>query len=359
MNESDKKINEISKVTIEVAIRLILLVLLIVVCIGIILPFLNPFLWGAIIAVAISPLYKRIIRWLGGREKLAAVLLTLFFLVVIIIPSYFLIGSMYEGIHKIGNDMRNGTVIIPPPDESVSDWPIVGEQISGAWQAAHDNLETAINNYEDQVKKIGRAILDSTINLSKSMLLFLVSFIIAGVLLLFSKPADKTFKKFFTRLMGSKGEKVSDLTVVTIYNVTRGILGVALIQGILAGIGFALAGVPFAGLWALFVLIFAILQLPPVLVTIPIAVYLYSIHDPIIATIWTVILVIIAGADNVLKPLLMGKGALVPMLVIFLGAVGGFIFFGFIGLFSGAIILSIGYKLFMMWLDDTEEKAQT
>ena len=127
MSNSDKNINEISKVTIDVAIRLILLVVTIAICIGIILPFLNPFLWGAIIAVAVSPLYKKITRWIGGREKLAALLLTLFFLLIIIVPSYFLIDSMYDGIHKIGSDLRSGTVIIPPPNESVSDWPLIGQ----------------------------------------------------------------------------------------------------------------------------------------------------------------------------------------------------------------------------------------
>ncbi|MEP0132315.1 MAG: AI-2E family transporter [Eudoraea sp.] len=358
MSNSDKNINEISKVTIDVAIRLILLVVTIAICIGIILPFLNPFLWGAIIAVAVSPLYKKITRWIGGREKLAALLLTLFFLLIIIVPSYFLIDSMYDGIHKIGSDLRSGTVIIPPPNESVSDWPLIGEKISEAWQAAYDNLENAFNKYQEQLEEIGITVVGSAVNLSKSMLLFLVSFIIAGILLVFSEPADKTFKKLFTRLMGPSGAKVSELTVITINNVTRGILGVALIQGILAGIGFTLAGVPFAGLWALFILIFAILQIPPVLVTIPIAVYLYSVHDPLVATIWTIVLIIISGADNVLTPLLMGKGAPVPILVIFLGAVGGFMFFGFIGLFSGAIILSIGYKLFIAWLNESEETVK-
>ncbi|MBA7584652.1 hypothetical protein ES708_26609 [subsurface metagenome] len=134
-------------------------------------------------------------------------------------------------------------------------------------------------------------------------------------------------------------------------NVAKGVLGVAIIQSILLGIIFILAGVPYAGLWALLCLFFAVIQVGPIVVTIPVIIYLFASIDPWLAFIWTILIVLASLLDNFLKPILMGKGAPVPMLVIFLGAIGGFIASGFIGLFIGAIILSLGYKLYLGWLE--------
>ena len=113
-----------------------------------------------------------------------------------------------------------------------------------------------------------------------------------------------------------------------------------------------LAGVPLAGLWAFAVLVLAILQLPSAIVILPVIIYLFSVKTLVTAILWTVLLLVIALSDNVLKPLLMGKGSTVPMLVIFLGAIGGFIFSGLIGLFTGAIVLSVGYNLMVHWIGE-------
>lgn len=342
--------NALTQTTIEVAIRLILFLLLVVLCIAIMLPFINPVLWGAIIAISLAPFYNKIVVWLGGRNKLASALFILFFLLIIIVPSYWLLGSLFDGIAHLGNELRDGTLTIPPPEESVADWPFIGERISNAWQAASDNLRDAIVKYHDQVKKLGTAIMDSALGFSSSLLMFIVSFVIAGILLIYANEADRTFKNLFEKLLGENGKEISQIIVITIRNVAKGILLVGVIQGLLAGIAFALAGVPFAGLWGFLVLFLAIIQLPPLLIGIPVIVYVYSIHDPVVATIWAIVILIISAGDNFLKPMLMGKGAPVPMLVIFIGAIGGFILLGFIGLFTGAIILSLGYKLFIVWL---------
>jgi predicted PurR-regulated permease PerM len=135
----------------------------------------------------------------------------------------------------------------------------------------------------------------------------------------------------------------------------RGVLGVALIQATLIGIGFLLAGVPYAGLWTLVVFMFAVIQLPPTLVVIPVAFYLFSEKEMLPAMLWTVYLFLSGISDNILKPLLLGKGAPVPMLMIFLGVVGGFIFSGFIGLFTGAVVMSLGYKLFVGWINSPSQ----
>ena len=142
------------------------------------------------------------------------------------------------------------------------------------------------------------------------------------------------------------------MIVLTIRNVAKGILGVAFIQFVLMGASLVFANVPFAGLWALLVLLFAIVQLPVGIVAIPVIIYLYSAREPLPATLWSVLILLFSMSDNILKPWLMGKGAPVPMLVIFLGAIGGMIMSGFIGLFTGAIVLSLGYKLVTLWLGE-------
>lgn len=153
-------------------------------------------------------------------------------------------------------------------------------------------------------------------------------------------------------MVGGRGDEFAEVSEKTVRNVTKGVVLVAFIQSFLAGLVFLLAGIPYAGLWALLSLIFCVIQLGPGLVIIPVIIYLFSTTDPWYAGLWTVVLVLVMLSDNILKPILMGKGASVPMLVIFLGSLGGFMTMGFMGLFLGAVILSLGYKLFMAWIEE-------
>ena len=184
----------------------------------------------------------------------------------------------------------------------------------------------------------------------------MVSLVIAGILLTIG-GAGEAIRKLFRKLAGERGDEFADITKKTVGNVVKGVLGVALIQATLIGFGLMMAGVPYAGVWTLIVFIFAVLQLPPTLIVIPIAVYLFSEIELLPAILWTVYLILGGISDNVLKPILLGKGAPVPMLVIFIGVVGGFMFSGFIGLFTGAIVMSIGYKLFTGWIN-TGDKVE-
>jgi predicted PurR-regulated permease PerM len=136
------------------------------------------------------------------------------------------------------------------------------------------------------------------------------------------------------------------------------VLGVAFIQTTLVGLGLLFAGVPHAGLWTLFAMILALLQLPAAIVVIPVIFYLFSVSDPLPAAIWSIYLILAGLSDNVLKPILLGRSAPVPMVVIFLGVIGGFMLSGFIGLFTGAIILSLGYRLFLSWLENGTQKGE-
>ncbi len=144
----------------------------------------------------------------------------------------------------------------------------------------------------------------------------------------------------------------------TVRSVASGILGVALIQALLAGLGFLVAGVPAAGLLTLICLVFGVIQLGVVIVLIPVVIYLFSTADTVTAVGFLIWAALVAPVDNVLKPILLGRGVDVPMLVIFVGAIGGFLNAGIIGLFIGAVVLALGYKLFLAWLARTRRPTQ-
>jgi len=338
------------KKSIDLVIKLSLIALLVAWCIMIILPFAMPVLWGVILAITLYPLYTRLLILLKGKKGLSSTIITLILLALIIVPSVFLISSIVENGKELVSSFRAQTLTVPPPDPKVADWPLIGKPIHAAWLALSANLEGALQTYREQILKIGDKFLDLIKSVGSGLLMFILSVIISGFLIVTAEKSEKSAISFFTRIGGSKGVELVSMIILTIRNVAKGILGVALIQFVLIGGTLMLAKVPFAGLWALAVLMFAIVQIPVGILAIPIIIYLYSANDPLIATLWAVPVLIFAMSDNVLKPWLMGKGAPVPMLVIFLGAIGGMMMSGFIGLFTGAIVLSIGYRLASIWM---------
>ncbi len=346
-SELDDKVN----MTVEVGIRLALVLLILLWCISILLPFIGPVVWGTIIAVSLSPLYLSLNKRLGDKPKRTSFIITALIVLLILVPSIFLVSALFSNLRELGHAMREGKLSVPPPSDSVAGWPLIGDKVYDIWNSFSTNLTAAFQKYEEQVANLGKKLLSSIMTLAVDILLVIVSFIIAGVLLA-TKGTRETISKFAVKLAGKRGEEYATLAESTIRSVTKGILGVAVIQGVALGIIFLLAGVPYAGLWSLISIFLGIIMLPPTLVGLPVIIYLYSVDTPTMATIWAVLILVACLSDNVLKPILLGKGAPVPMLVIFLGAIGGFLLSGLMGLFTGAIILSLGYKLFIAWLNE-------
>ena len=335
---------------IDTVLRIVVLFVLIAWCIGIILPFLEPVIWGAIIATALHPFFAKVRRWIGNRNMLAGVLLALLMLVILLLPTALLVKSVVEGIPSLATQIREQTLVIPPPDASVAGWPLIGKPLSEIWLLASKSLESAITTYREPLSKLGMMLLGTVGGFARSFIMFVASVIIAGVFLVKADASADLVRRLIRRLVGERSDELLPIAGATVKNVAKGILGVAFFQFLAAGIVFMLAHVPFAGLWALAVLVLAILQLPTIIVILPVIIYLFSAREPLTAILWTIVLLAVGLSDNVLKPLLMGKGSTVPMLVIFLGAIGGFIFSGLIGLFTGAIVLSVGYNLMVHWL---------
>jgi predicted PurR-regulated permease PerM len=286
---------------------------------------------------------------------LAGVLLTLVILVILLLPTALLVKSLIEGIQNLTIHFRDHTLVIPPPGPSVAGWPLIGKPLSEIWLLASQNLESAITTYREPLSKLGMTLIGPLGGFGKGLIMFFVSVIIAGAFLVKADASSDFARKLIHRLAGERSDEMIPIVGVTIKNVAKGILGVAFFQFLAGGTVFVLAKVPFPGLWAFAVLVFAVLQLPSGLVIIPVIIYLFSVKELLAAILWTIPLIIVALSDNVLKPLLMGKGSTVPMLVIFLGAIGGFIFSGLIGLFTGAIVLSVGYNLMVHWIAEVHD----
>lgn len=355
--KEDPKLNSTIHYAIETAIRLGLLFLLLAWCFQILYPFAGIMMWGIILAISTAPLYDTLNAKFGNRPKLSAAFIIISGLLIILIPSWLFLESIVSGVKDINEGLNNGTLKIPPPPEKVAEWPFIGDVIYDTWKLSSTSLENAIVKYKDQITGIVGTLFEGILGMGGTIVQFIISTIIAGILLA-TKGTDSMARKLFKKLVGPRGDEFTDVTETIVRNVTKGVIGVALIQSVLVGLGFLLAGIPYAGLWALLVLILGILQLPPLIVIIPAVIYLFSTATVIPATIWTIYLLLAGASDNVLKPMLLGKGAPVPMLVIFLGVIGGFMLSGFIGLFTGAIVISLGYKLFLTWLNDTDEQTE-
>jgi predicted PurR-regulated permease PerM len=327
------------------------LVLLLWWCLNIIAPFLNLVVWGIVISVAAYPSHVALTAKLGGRSKISTLVLTLAGIAIVAVPAWILAESTIGGVQELAADFEDGTVTIPPPADGVAEWPIIGENVHAAWSLAATNLEAAVNKFEPQIKELGRSLLGRAAAGVGGILQMVLSMIIAGALLGQATSGHRITQQFFSRLMGeTRGPAMADLSISIIRSVVKGVLGIALIQTLLSVIGLLVMGVPAAGLLGFAVLVVAIVQLPPILVMGPVAIWVYSVADPIPATIFLVYSIIVSSADAFLKPLLLGRGVEVPMLVILLGAIGGAISMGILGLFLGAVILALGYEMLSAWL---------
>jgi predicted PurR-regulated permease PerM len=338
---------------LESAIRIGLILLLVVWCFHIVEPFLMLILWGAIIAVAVYPLFMKFQALLGGRQKLASTLMTLIALTMLITPTIMLSDSAIKNSQAFAKKLQEGTLTIPPPSEKLCNWPLIGEDLHDAWSLAATNLEVWVRKYSEQLTALGKFALSAAAGAGVTVLQFVVSIIIAGILLVYARSGSDAVERLTTRLVGRQsGTRLAELAGATIRSVAQGVLGVALIQATLAGIGFLVMGVPYAGILTLLVLLWAIIQLPTLIVLVPVIIYVFSTSATVPAVIFLIWSLLVSLSDNVLKPLLLGRGLDIPMPVILLGAIGGMLMSGLIGLFVGAVVLSVGYTLYATWLNE-------
>lgn len=339
---------------IQVFLRLGLVAFIVVVCAQIFAPFAPVVLWAVVLAVTLYPANRALQSRLGGGAARAATVIVVVGLLVIGVPTVMLGLSFAEHATDIYRAWQGGTLAIEPPNAAVAEWPLVGERIYAVWLEAHENLPAAVEHHSDTVRSLARSALGAATETLGTVGVFIGALIIAGIMMAYGESGDRGMRRVARTLVGGdRGDSLHTLSVATIRSVATGVIGVAFIQALLLGVGFLVADVPAAGVLALITLFIGIVQLPAVILTIPVLIWLWSAGDgsAVFNGLMTAYIVVAGLSDGFLKPMLLGRGLDVPMPVVLIGALGGMITQGLIGLFLGAVVLSVGYQLFMAWVD--------
>jgi predicted PurR-regulated permease PerM len=339
------------------ALRLGLVLLTVYWCYRIVAPFIPLVLWGAILAVAIHPVHVKLTARLGNRKKLSAVLITLLGLVILTAPVVVLTESLVVSSMDLATQISEGSVRVPPPSDSVRDWPVVGEKLHSSWLQASENLGAALTRFGPQMEAVRHGLVATAGGAGAAFLQMFVSIIIAGVFLAAAEGSLALLRGVVHGLAGERGSRLLAISTTTVRSVTRGVLGVAVIESILAAIGLMVAGVPAAGFWTFLILVLSIVQLPPLLPLIPLIVYAYAATEPFGATVLLVCGILAVLVDTFLKPVLLGQRADSPMLVVLLGAIGGMMLWGIVGLFVGAVILVLSWEGLEFWIVERNTRA--
>ncbi|WP_394241563.1 AI-2E family transporter [Vibrio astriarenae] len=357
--------SDFSKQAIDAAIKIAAIIILVSWCFSILRPFFMLVVWGGIIATALYPLVLSLHNKTGMSESKVSWLIALVGVLLLIIPLVVLSTGIYTNTSDVVAGIQDGSFVIPRPPESMQDWPVIGEKLYAFNTLAATNLEAVFAKYGEQIRELMATLAGFVGSIGGGFVQFIISTIIAGVFMSNAKSCELAFVRVAERLTGDHGKELVALSKSTVRSVVLGVIGVAVIQSILSGIGMAVAGVPALGLWMLAVLLIAIMQLPPIIALLPVIFYVFSTSSSTVAIIFLVWCLLVSASDGVLKPMLLSRGSDIPMLVILLGALGGMAMSGMVGLFVGAVILGLTYQLFTVWLgmsevaDEKEENNQS
>lgn len=348
MSEKNK-IEESSSAAIAVALRLAFIALLLVLSFKILTPFIMPIVWGIIISVGIYPLFLKLTHVLHDKPTIASTIFVVLGIAILVVPFAFLISSTASSIELFVNNLNEDTFKIPPPPAYIENWPLIGDWLFDLWKKSSENLEVLVDKMKPYLTTVLPTIFSSAAGVIGTIFQFVFSVIIAGLLLVHAKKGKQVAVNTFKTIIGKEGEGFVEISIGTIRGVVQGVLGTAIIQTIFIGIGFFVMGIPGAGILTVLVLLVAIMQVPPTLVTVPVVIYVFGVENTTPAVIFSIWVIVWSASDNLLKPILMGRGVDIPMLVILLGSIGGMVAFGIIGLFVGAVILAITYKVMLAW----------
>jgi predicted PurR-regulated permease PerM len=349
----------LTRTLLDVLIRAGLIAVLVLFCFEIFSPFRDLMLWALILAITLYPLQTRLRGPLGHKDGMIATLIVLVAIVILVVPIYLLGISIADSVGHAMEIVKGGEFHIPPPAESVAAWPLIGKPLSAFWLQASTDLPDLTAKYLPQIKHASLSVLGKLAGVGMGFLMFIVALIIAGIIMAHGEAGSRSAVQIATRVAGpARGPKIAGLCTATIRAVALGVVGIAFIQMLLVGLGFVFKGVPGAGLLALAVLLLGIMQLPATLITLPVIAFVFATEGASTVTIVFAIYVFVAGlVDNVLKPLLLGRGVDVPMPVVLIGALGGMVTSGIIGLFIGPVVLAVGYQLFWQWVQDRPQEG--
>ena len=251
---------------IETAIQIALIAILGFWCFKIAQPFISPIIWAGIIAIGIYPVYLWLKNKLGLSAGWTSTIVTISLLVTLITPTLLLSGALIDNTQTLSEHIKNDQLNVPLPSESVAEWPLIGKKVHAFWTQLSNDPKEALGQYNTEIKKLGKWIISTAAGASLNILVFVFSIIIAGVFLVSGDAIKETFAAMFHRAAKGRGSEFTELSLSTVHSVVTGILGIALIQTILAGLGFIVMDIPAAGVLAFICLIMAIVQIDILLV---------------------------------------------------------------------------------------------
>lgn len=340
-------------------IRFAVISYLVLMCFWAFAPFLPILMWAMVLAIALYPAR----RWLESKLKWSAskvsTLIVLVGVLLIGVPTTMVANSFATKTLDAYEDYQQGALVIPAPKASVEDWPLVGEDVYDAWSEASTDMSSFIDKRQPQLKAASSWLVSAAGGAASNVFFMIGAIIVAGIMLAWAEPATKSMRKIFTSFSDEvKGPELHNLTTATIRQVAIGVIGIAFLTAMTFGATVALAGVPAAALFTVIALLFAIMQLPVTLIAIVTTAILWSIegNSTLHNGIFTVLMIAASLVDNVLKPMILGRGLEVPMPVVLIGAIGGMMSGGILGMFVGAAFLTAGYQVFMKWVDSESDK---
>ncbi|MBS0520958.1 MAG: AI-2E family transporter [Proteobacteria bacterium] len=359
MLDSNNGRAELSRFAVDLVIRLALLAGIIYATLLLLRPIAGMLLWSVILAVAVFPLFAFLRRRLHLRPGLAAALLAIVLLALIVLPATVLGVSAVDTLEQYARHLLAGDSLLPHPPEAIRSWPLIGQRIYSFWSEAANDVRKLLAAHVSQIASLGRWIGGIAAGVALELLQFAVAIIVAGILLSYSERLTGTARQLATRVAGSRGGHFLEIAGATIRNVSQGVIGIALLQSALLGVGMLVAGIPFAGAITFVALVLAIVQIGPNPIMIPVIIWAWTAFPAFNATLYTIYTVPLLLIDNVLRPIVMARGLQTPMVIILAGVICGTLAGGLIGLFIGPVVLAVTYDLVMAWLTTEPADAAT
>jgi predicted PurR-regulated permease PerM len=319
-------------------------------------PFLPAFIWATMVVIATWPLMRAVQARLWGRRGLAVAVMTTLFLLVFVIPLWLALSIIVEHTDDVAEISRSFVVMkIPMPPEWLAGLPVVGGRLAAFWtEIAASTPEQITERLLPYARVAGTWVVVQAGGFGKLVLHFLLTVVIAAILYGSGENAAAAVRRFARRLAGERGEHAAVLAGNAIRAVAMGVVVTAIVQSTLAGVGLAMAGVPFAGLLTAVAFVLCIAQLGPALVLFPAVGWLFWRGDVMWGSVLLVWSIVVGLLDNVLRPWLIKRGADLPLLLILVGVIGGLLAFGVIGLFVGPVLLAVTYTLLQAWVAETD-----
>jgi len=323
-------------------------------------PFLGAFVWATMIVVATWPVMLAVQARLWGKRGLTVMVMTLALLSVLIVPFSLAIGTIVVKADEIVGWAKSlATFKAPPPPVWVGKLPLIGGKATQAWElVATAGVEGLAPKVAPYLGDVTRWFVGQVGGVGLVIVQFLLTVVISAILYLYGEGAAAGVRRFARRLAGPQGENAVQLAGQAIRGVALGVVVTALAQSVLGGLGLAIAGVPFAAILTAVMFLLAIAQLGPLLVLAPAVAWLYWKGSSGWGTFLLVWTIVVGAMDNFVRPILIKKGADLPMLLIFAGVIGGLMAFGLIGVFVGPVVLAVGYTLLAAWLQDEHDTAE-